>query len=264
MGSSALVHGLGDVMKKSLLLSVAFFGAAAAVNSSALAAPPMSNWTGCYVGVNAGYSWGRASTDGNATGLGTLGLPTAFSTTLSPDGFIGGGQVGCNWQNGNAVWGVETDFQGSAQKDSRNTSFSFNDGEGGTGTVNQHIEASLRWFGTARGRAGVLVVPTVLFYGTAGLAYGNVRITDTMSVTNLGTTSTSAFSTSSTRAGWTAGFGLEGVLPNAPAWTWKAEYIYIDLGSISGTATDPLGGVVSWSTRVTDNIVRFGLNLKFH
>ena len=97
-------------MKKRLLLSVAFFGAAAAVSSSALAAPPIYNWTGCYVGVNAGYSWGHTSVDGNATGLATLGLPTAFSTTLSPDGFIGGGQVGCNWQNSNAVWGTRNRF----------------------------------------------------------------------------------------------------------------------------------------------------------
>jgi outer membrane immunogenic protein len=250
-------------MKKKLLLSVAFFGAAATISSSALAASPMYNWTGCYIGLNAGYSWGRASTDGNANGLATLGLPTTFSTTVNPNGFIGGGQVGCNLQYSNAVWGLETDFQGSAQKDSRSSSLSFNDGEGGTGTVNQHIEASLRWFGTARARAGVLVVPTVLLYGTGGLAYGNVRITDTMSVTNLGTTSSAAFSTSSTRAGWTVGFGVEGVLPNAPAWTWKVEYLYIDLGSFNGTATDPLGGVVAWSTRVTDNIVRAGFNLKF-
>ena len=171
-------------MKKRFLLSVAFFGAAAAVNSSALAAPPMYNWTGCYVGLNAGYSWGRTSVDGNATGLATLGLPTAFSTTLNPDGFIGGGQVGCNWQNSNAVWGLETDFQGSAQKDSRISSAPFNIDEGPSGNVSQNVEARLRWFGTVRARAGVLVVPTVLLYGTGGLAYGNVKVTDTITVTN--------------------------------------------------------------------------------
>ncbi|MFZ0355543.1 MAG: outer membrane beta-barrel protein [Pseudolabrys sp.] len=247
-------------MKKKLLLSVAFFGAAAAVNSSALAAPPMYSWTGCYVGLNAGYSWGRASVDGNATGLASLGLPTAFSTTLNPDGFIGGGQVGCNWQNSNAVWGLETDFQGSAQKDSRISSAPFNINEGPSGNVTQNIEARLRWFGTVRARAGVLVVPTVLLYGTGGLAYGNVKLTDTISVTNVGSTT---FSTSSTRAGWTVGFGVEGVIPNAPAWTWKVEYLYIDLGSINGSAPDPLGGVVGWSARMTDNIVRAGINWKF-
>ena len=245
-------------MKKRLLLSVAFFGAAAAVSSSALAAPPIYNWTGCYVGVNAGYSWGHTSVDGNATGLATLGLPTAFSTTLSPDGFIGGGQVGCNWQNSNAVWELETDFQGSAQKDSRFSAF--NTGEG---SVSQNVEARLRWFGTVRARAGVLVVPTVLLYGTGGLAYGNVKVTDTITVNNNGAIASSTFNTSTTRAGWTVGFGVEGVIPNAPAWTWKVEYLYIDLGSINGSAPDPLGGVVGWSARMTDNIVRAGLNWRF-
>ena len=218
------------------------------------------SFTCCYVGLNAGYSWGRASVDGNATGLASLGLPTAFSTTLNPDGFIGGGQVGCNWQNSNAVWGLETDFQGSAQKDSRISSAPFNINEGPSGNVTQNIEARLRWFGTVRARAGVLVVPTVLLYGTGGLAYGNVKLTDTISVTNVGSTT---FSTSSTRAGWTVGFGVEGVIPNAPAWTWKVEYLYIDLGSINGSAPDPLGGVVGWSARMTDNIVRAGINWKF-
>jgi len=246
-------------MKKKLLLSVAFFGAAAAVNSSALAAPPMYSWTGCYIGLNAGYGWGRGSVDGNATGLATLGLPTAFSTTPNLNGFIGGGQVGCNWQNSNAVWGLETDFQGSGQKASRSYTVPFNNGEG----VSQSVEARLRWFGTVRARAGVLVVPTVLLYGTGGLAYGNVKVTDTISVTNNGTTTSGAFSTSTTRAGWTVGLGVEGMLPNAPGWTWKVEYLYLDLGSINGAATDPLGGVVSWSARVTDNIVRAGFNLKF-
>jgi outer membrane immunogenic protein len=245
-------------MKKKLLLGVAFFGAAAAVNSPALAISPIYSWTGCYIGANAGYSWGRAYVDGNATGLASLGLPTAFSTTLSPDGFIGGGQVGCNWQNSNAVWGLETDFQGSAQKDSRFSAFNTSEG-----SVSQNVEARLRWFGTVRARAGVLVVPTVLLYGTGGLAYGNVKVTDTMTVNNFGAITSSTFNTSTTRAGWTVGFGVEGVIPNAPAWTWKVEYLYIDLGSINGSAADALGGVVGWSARMTDNIVRAGLNWRF-
>jgi len=249
--------------KKKLLLGVAsLLGATAALDSGALAASPMY-WTGCYVGVNAGYSWGRASTDGTASGLGIFGASPFFSQDYNPNGAVGGGQVGCNWQNGNGVLGLETDFQGTGQKAHRNLNTSFNDGEGGTGNLSQSVEARLRWFGTARARAGVLVVPTVLLYGTAGLAYGNVKVTDAMTATVLGTTTSTTFSTSATRAGFAAGFGAEGVIPNAPMWTWRVEYLYVDLGSFSGTATDPLGGVVAWSTRVTDNIVRVGVNYKF-
>jgi outer membrane immunogenic protein len=250
-------------MKKKLLLSVAFFGAAVAANSSALAAPPMYSWTGCYIGANAGYSWGRAWVDSSVPGLAALGAPSAFSTSLNPNGFIGGGQVGCNWQNGNAVWGLETDFQGSAQKDSQSSSLPFNDGEG-TATLSQQIDVKLRWFGTARARAGVLVVPTILLYGTGGLAYGNVSLTDTISIisANLGN-STTTFSQSTTRAGWTLGFGFEGMFPNAPRWTWKVEYLHLDLGSFNGSAIDPVAGLVAWSTHFTDDIVRAGINVKF-
>jgi outer membrane immunogenic protein len=250
-------------MKKKLLLSVAFFGAAVAANSSALAAPPMYSWTGCYIGANAGYSWGRAWVDSSVPGLAALGAPSAFSTSLNPNGFIGGGQVGCNWQNGNGVWGLETDFQGSAQKASHNSSFSFNDGEGTSGTLNQQIDAKLRWFGTTRARAGVLVVPTILLYGTGGLAYGNVSVTDSFSIISTNGNSSGTFSQSETRLGWTLGFGFEGMFPNAPRWTWKVEYLHLDFGTFSGSATYPAVGLIAWSTHFTDDIVRAGINVKF-
>jgi outer membrane immunogenic protein len=85
----------------------------------------MYNWTGCYIGANAGYSWGRGSVDVNAP---SLGFP--FGANFDMNGFIGGGQVGCNWQYSNAVWGLETDFQGSAQKGSRAAAFNFSEPSG--------------------------------------------------------------------------------------------------------------------------------------
>jgi len=242
-------------MKKKLLLSVAFFGAAAGVGSPALAAPPtplpmMYNWTGCYIGANAGYSWGRGSVDVNAP---SLGFP--FGANFDMNGFIGGGQVGCNWQYSNAVWGLETDFQGSAQKGSRAAAFNFSEG-----TSSHNVEAKLRWFGTVRARAGVLVVPTVLLYGTGGLAYGNVQVTDNIFSSNFGAAS---FSTSETRVGWTVGFGIEGLFINAPRWTWRVEYLYMDLGSVNGSGIDPVGQPVVWNARFTDNIVRGAINFRF-
>ena len=99
------------------------------------------------------------------------------------------------------------------------------------GTSSHNIEAKLRWFGTVRARAGVLVVPTVLLYGTGGLAYGNVQVTDTVFSSNFGTAS---FSSSDTRLGWTVGFGIEGLFFNASQWTWRVEYLYLDLGTVNG------------------------------
>ena len=135
------------------------------------------------------------------------------------------------------------------------------DGEGASGTVSQSLEAKIRWFGTLRVRGGVLITPTVWLYGTGGLAYGDVSVSDTITVSGVGTT---AFSKSKTNVGWTLGAGVEGAIPNSRDWTWKVEYLYLDLGSLSGGGTDPTIGNFSWNARFTDNIVRVGLNYRFH
>ena len=256
-------------MKKLLLTSVAS-GALAAI-SPALAAPvnapvvAVYNWTGCYVGANVGYSWGRARGDINSSTFGGLGFPNPFSVSLNPDGVIGGGQIGCNRQFDNRwVLGLEADFQGSAGKDSRNFSNPFVIGEGGV--VNQTIEAKIQWFGTVRGRAGFLISPTLMLYGTGGLAYGKTSISDNLSAvinTPGGPISlASTISASQTRVGWTLGAGVEGVLFDWKNWTWKIEYLYVDLGSMSGSGVDPIAGAYSWNAKFTDNIVRVGLNFK--
>jgi outer membrane immunogenic protein len=106
--------------------------------------PPVYNWTGFYVGVNAGGSIGRDPTTITQSGLG----PGSFisSNTMSPAGFIGGGQLGYNYQFApNWVVGVEGDFQGASQKDS--SCFLDCGGDiffGRTITVNQKLE----WFAT--------------------------------------------------------------------------------------------------------------------
>jgi outer membrane immunogenic protein len=248
-------------MKRQLLLGVAI-GALVAVNS-AVAAPPAVpySWTGCYIGGNIGYSWGRAQSEVNAPGLASFGLPTLFSATQDLNGVIGGGQIGCNWRASPSwIWGLETDFQGSGEKGSSSYTAPFVNGEGPSGTVSQSLEARIRWFGTIRARLGFLITPWVMLYGTGGFAYGNVKFTDTVSITGFPTTT---FGGSTTRPGWTVGAGVEGAIPNTTNWTWKVEYLYVDLGNLSGTGVDPTGGIVGWSTRVTDNIVRFGINYRF-
>ena len=89
-----------------------------------------------------------------------------------------------------------------------------------------------------------MVVPTVLLYGTGGLAYGNVQVTDTVFSSNFGAAS---FSSSDTRVGWTVGFGIEGLFINAPQWTWRVEYLYLDLGTVNGSGIDPNGQPVVWN-----------------
>ena len=199
---------------------------------------PPANWAGIYLGGNFGGATGRDRTDA------TYGV-AADSFTLSPDGFIGGGQIGYNWQAANWVFGLETDFQGSTQRDNR------------TAVLGPTVfyDAKLPWFGTVRGRVGYSVGST-LFYGTAGYAYGSVK-------TNIVTANSNETFTK-TKSGWTAGAGIEapftllGLL--GPNWTAKTEYLYVDLGS----TTDVFAGAGVNTTKVTEHVFRTGINYHFN
>lgn len=132
------------------------------------------------------------------------------------------------------------------------------------------LTQKLTWFGTVRGRVGVLVTPSVLLYGTGGLAYGGFDTGGSITGNNVGGVPvTVAFpGTSSTRVGWTAGAGIEGKISSN--WTAKLEYLYMDLGSVSAgpIATTILVPVrtnagASYSSGFRDNILRVGVNYQF-
>jgi outer membrane immunogenic protein len=179
-------------------------------------------WTGFYVGANAGYGW--ASYD-------------AFGTEKMK-GFIGGGQLGYNWQISSFVLGAEADIQYSAQKRTETTVI---------GGVTFTGESKVPWFGTARGRVGY-AFDSVLIYGTGGVAWSNLKA----SVSALGAT----VSTETTKMGWTAGAGVEWMF--MPSWSVKAEYLYID----SGTTDLTVAGVTA-SGKLKDQIARIGVNYHF-
>lgn len=268
-------------MKKRLLSGVSFLVLAAA--SPAIAAPrapfmppvPAYNWTGWYVGGNIGYSWGKADSNYNEPAFGGVtGLPTSFSTSQKLNGVIGGTQAGYNWQaNTTWVFGLETDIQGSGERGGTNSSNPYTspgcDGFCLGGTVSQSQQARILWFGTVRGRAGVLLDPTLLLYATGGLAYGRISaagtVGDSACTPSPAVACMWSYGHSATNVGWTLGAGIEGAIPGARNWTWKVEYLYIDFGTVSGNGFDTdFGGPYSWSTRVTDNIFRVGFNYGFH
>jgi outer membrane immunogenic protein len=211
-------------------------------------------WTGFYLGVNGG--WGGSS--GNNFAVDTFAVPggTDFrrisgSTDIS--GGFGGGQLGYNFQTGAFVFGIETDLQGS--------------GISGSRTVTQFVTAPIAtrfgrssenvdWFGTVRGRLGYAFGPA-LIYGTGGFAYGgtNTAFSFSDSFGNSG-----RVGASNTETGWTAGGGLE--YKFNPAWSFKVEYQFIDLGSISRTG--PLVLPVSYDMRGHEDVqfhtIRIGVN----
>lgn len=265
-------------MKKVLLASVATIATVSAFSAFAadlpsrkaapVYAPPPPMWTGFYAGLNAGYNFG---TNSNAASLaygaggwdrynedafyGTpAGLAASGVASMTQSGFIGGGQVGYNYQYGsNVVLGLEADIQGTGIRGTGVTNgvgafnpfaYSFDDGYQSTAIGGNVINAGVDWMGTVRGRIGYLVTPTMLVYATGGLTYGGVHsnVATTGNVTTWGgrydsndvpaqQTFVGGGRQSNTLVGWNAGGGVEWMF--MPNWSLKAEAFYWDMGSMN-------------------------------
>ncbi len=215
-----------------------------------LAQQPLANWNGLYVGANLGSGISRHDN--------SLVIPAASGEQFvsAPTGFIGGAQIGYNWQASNWLLGLEADFQGSTQKDTVCVLRCSVAGGGSFAT-----EQTLPWFGTVRGRVGYATGPT-LFYLTGGLAYGKVEADVTEFIG--GALTNRNFS--ETKTGWTVGGGIERPfdffgLIGGPNWTAKAEYLYIDLGSTTNSYTQVAPH--TFTTDVTNHVFRTGINYRF-
>jgi outer membrane immunogenic protein len=231
---------------------------------------PISSWTGLYGGVNGGGAFGNSTgtlstfTTAPAPGADFTGAVNAGGTPRNlgakHNGGFGGAQVGYNWQTGDWVFGVETDIQGADIGNTSTTNFA---GGGGirpsVSTGRDHID----WFGTLRGRAG-LTVDQVLFFGTAGLAYGGVQ----SSATNIFTPAAAGVftgTTNDTRVGWAAGAGVEWGF--APGWSVKGEYLHVDLGSSNVTIVDPVHfprASATYRFNHAFDTIRIGVNYRFN
>ena len=210
-------------------------------------APPSFSWTGFYLGGNIGGAWAhRDVTD------------TFFGTNVNNGNnngvFIGGGQVGYNWQLGNAVLGVEADFDGVANNNNTGTVFI-----PALGPV--QVTSNNRWITTVAARFG-LTNGYWLFYGKAGGGWvGNEDFT----VTNLTTGSSFRISNDNSNGGWLVGAGIEWAF--APNWSAKVEYNY--LGLEDRTFTVPAGSPFfpgDTFTRGDRNVqmVKAGINYRFN
>jgi outer membrane immunogenic protein len=223
-------------MKRILLAGATFLAFTAA--QPAVAQPiPVFNWTGMYVGVSGGGAWGTS--DWTFT---TLPL-----TTIRGSGWLLGGTLGANWQTGMFVFGAEGDFSWANLNMLTTGSTALFAGQCASGP-GPGCSADMKWFGTIRGRVGV-VSGTVLFYLTGGFAAANFSYAIPLQPT--GTV---------TATGWTVGGGLEAMV--TPNWTVKGEYLYADLrdSSACGPAICAPPGVIAHNTV---HIVRLGLNFKF-
>jgi outer membrane immunogenic protein len=223
---------------------------------------PVHNWTGWYIGGNAGYGWSKQTDQITAIADPSLILgDVSTSVPIDASGFIGGGQIGYNWQL-SPMWlaGLEADFSGADISGSNSVAGNF----GRVMNANERLD----WVGTLRGRVGFLPSSTFLVYATGGLAYGQAKLSTFLTRTNLGgcpsPNQCEAGSVSDTKVGWTIGGGVEWAF--ALNWSVRAEYLFVDLGNLSHNMTDPNfpAELFGASIPLRVNIVRAGLNYQFH
>ena len=194
---------------------------------------PVYNWGGIYYGINGGYGFGKSEWT-------TSQVPAATTGNFNASGFAVGGTVGANYQMDAFVFGLEgdVDYMGV-------------DGKTSTSCTPGSCETKNTWLSTARARAGY-AADRVLFYGTAGGAFGNIAAN----------TSGTTFQ-SQTKLGWTAGAGVEAAF--ADNWTARVEYLFVDFqnGSFAQTygGNPPTPGTTT--IKLYENVVRFGIDYKF-
>jgi outer membrane immunogenic protein len=213
-------------MKKILLSSVALLGLATGAMAADLpsrvapapviAAAPIFTWTGFYVGVNAGYGWSDDDFDA-----------VDFADDEDDGGFVGGAQIGYNYQIGSFVVGLEGDIQYADF--GRDGVFNFEDEDGEI--LEGEFESS-DWFGTVRARAGV-AFGQALIYGTGGFAFADDA------------------------TGWTVGGGLEYAFTNNLS--AKIEGLYVNLENDDDFDFD----IDGFDGETDFGVVRAGLNFRF-
>jgi outer membrane immunogenic protein len=197
-------------------------------------AAPAFSWTGFYIGGDVGYGWGTS--DGTLTNsAGTFPVPY----NADPNGIIGGGFLGYNYQINQFVVGVEADWQAA-------------DLTGSASSAGYTMSTRVNDYGSLRGRLGY-AMDRWLVFATGGWAWGKAS-------TSYALTGAAPFFTNTfTGNGWTAGGGVEYAITNN--WLARIEYRYTDLGSHSYIDVPSNSGETG--NRVTVNDVRLGVAYKF-
>jgi outer membrane immunogenic protein len=194
-----------------------------------VAAPVAYNWSGLYIGLNAGYAAAKVTETVTGGGSGSANIPAG----------LGGLQIGANVQTGAIVWGFEGDFAGNMATKSVTVA-----GGALSGT------AQIPWLATLRGRLGYAFDRYMLYVTAGGAA------TELKSAVTVGAISSAT--TSSTAGAWTAGGGFEAAFTdNLSA---RIEYLYLDARNINVAQVGP--PFVAVTGRLQDNLVRAGVNYR--
>jgi outer membrane immunogenic protein len=203
--------------------------------------PAVLSWTGCYIGGNGGVGVSELSLRDVASGdnFGSQNHTTA----------IGGGQVGCDYQSGQWVFGAKGQFDWGNIKGQNVLS----------AAPTFYAVNTVRNIDTATGRIGYLYTPGVMLYAQGGAAWTH----DSSSIYGFGPPVFLSESASSTRTGWVAGGGVEWMF--APDWSVFAEYNYIGLGTKNVTFSLAPGVVGTPNTEAIKQNEQLGLvGINYH
>jgi outer membrane immunogenic protein len=214
-------------------------------------APPIYDWTGFYIGGNIGAGWSGLSGTNFSD---TLGSTFTSSTNVQ---FLGGGQVGANYQFSNGlVIGAEALFDWLSN--SQNGAVTATDP---TGSVAANIGTpNTRWLATVSGRVGY-AWDRVLLYAKGGGAW---VATNNPAISVAGAPASFSGISNTTSSGYTAGFGVEWAFSGN--WSARAEYTYIGLPSQNFTvapATPTFGADVMTFSNRNISMVTGAVNYKF-
>lgn len=258
-------------MKQQLIWASAAVACASVFSTQAQAAPA-NVWSGAYVGVTVGRTWMNQHSPTTSAAF-TSGATNFSAITIPFDdhkgSWAGGGQLGYNWQSGNAVFGVEGDVIG------RNLHGIVNS-PAGTGTPfipADTVEYQSKWEASLRGRLGY-AWNTTMVYATGGVAFTDMRVAGVYPTTVSGgvTFPASAGSDQKTLTGATVGAGIEHKINEHLSvgaeyrYTWSQHAIF-NLGSVAGASITPTtftNTTISSNTRIShENNVMARVNYSF-
>lgn len=205
------------------------------------AAPVPFSWTGCYIGAHAGYGWGRIAVTDPTPGI--FAFAGNQTVTANTQGFLAGGQAGCNYQFAGAwVVGLEGNLAWANLKGTVDDPF----------FAGKNFSSRTDWIADATGRIGYSF-DRVLVYGKGGGAWAHNRFDQ---IVFLGTATGTE-----TRFGWTAGAGIEYAFTDN--WSAKLEYNHYDFGSRQVTLAVPGNGPFPMIVDQRIDTVKVGINYRF-
>jgi outer membrane immunogenic protein len=208
-----------------------------------VAAAPVWSWTGLYIGAHVGGAWGTIESE-----FSDFPFPIASGAI---NGFLGGGQIGYNFQSGFVVFGIEADASWSNLKGTTPCII-------GIFSCKREVD----FLGTVTGRLG-FTADRALIYVKGGGAWAHVEH-------NASLLGIAISSEDKTIWGWTVGAGVEYAITGN--WSAKLEYNYMDFGNQTlGFALPPVaipggpvvGGTVNVDTTTNIHAVKFGINYRF-